>query len=109
MNLMKDPLDMVIYQQLFWNEKPRAIFEMGSYTGASAVWMADTVRSYALDCHVYSADIDIEMVDARARGDPNTTFIQGDLTQIENVFPLEMLKVGGCRGVAKGEGCGVHD
>ena len=43
-NLMKDALDMVIYQQLMWDVRPKTIFETGTYTGACALWMADTMR-----------------------------------------------------------------
>ncbi len=95
---MKDCLDLTIYQQLIWREKPRTIFEIGSYTGACAVWMADTIRTYAYDCHVYSMDIDANLVDARARKDPNVTFIKGDSNHIETAFPPEMLKVSLCMG-----------
>lgn len=37
LSMMKDSLDMVIYQQLFWEVKPRTIFETGTYTGACAL------------------------------------------------------------------------
>ena len=90
---MKDPIDMVIYQQLLWREKPKAIFEIGAYTGACAVWMADTMRNYGIDCHIYSVDINFELIDARAKTDKDVTFIQGDVTKIDQVFPAESLKV----------------
>ncbi len=91
--MMKDPLDSTIYQQLIWHEKPKAIFELGAYTGACAVWMADTVRSYGLDCHVYSVDINLDMVDKKAKEDKDVTFICGDVNHMEKIFPSEMLKV----------------
>eukprot|EP00112_Aurelia_sp_Birch-Aquarium-sp1_P025678 Seg868.2 transcript_id=Seg868.2/GoldUCD/mRNA.D3Y31 product="Rhamnosyl O-methyltransferase" protein_id=Seg868.2/GoldUCD/D3Y31 len=91
-NLMKDPIDMVIYQQLLWREKPKAIFEIGAYTGACAVWMADTMRSYGIDCHVYSVDINFDLIDARAKSDKNVTFTQGDVTKIDQVYSAEFLK-----------------
>ena len=90
---MKDPMDVVIYQQLLWNEKPRAIFEIGTFTGGSAMWMAETMRSYGYDFHLYSVDIDSSLLDDRVKGDKNITFIKGDVNKIEDIFPVEMLEV----------------
>ncbi len=94
-NLMKDSLDLTIYQQLLWYEKPKTVIELGAYTGACAVWMADTCRSYGCECHIYSVDINIDMVDEKAKQDPNITFIGGDSNSIEKALPPETIKV--CR------------
>ena len=39
--LLKTPEDLIIYQQMFWHIKPRTIIELGTFTGAAAIWMAD--------------------------------------------------------------------
>ena len=45
-SMMKDCFDMIICQQLLWELKPKTIFETGAYTGACALWMADTIKIY---------------------------------------------------------------
>ena len=85
---------MVIYQQLFWELKPRTIFETGTYSGACALWMADTMKMYKQDTHVYSIDIDLGLVENLAMQDENITIKQGDAKQISKVFSPELLKVG---------------
>ena len=55
--------------------------------------MADTAKSYGIDTHVYSIDIDLSMVEDLALNDANVTIRQGDAKQIAKAFPPEMLKV----------------
>lgn len=76
---MKDPLDILIYQQLIWNESPKAIFEIGTYTGACAQWMADTARSFSRDFHVYTVDINSDLLHGSIKVDKDITFINGDV------------------------------
>ena len=90
---MKGALDIVIYQQLLWDLKPRTVFEIGAYAGGTALWMADTLKSYGCDSHVYSIDIDLSNVHSVARACKDITFIQGDVFHIEKSFPESQLKV----------------
>lgn len=46
--ILKTTYDMVIYYQLFSHLKPRTILELGTFTGASALWFADSIRSLGL-------------------------------------------------------------
>ena len=94
--MMKDCLDMIIYEQLLWEVKPKTIFELGAYTGACALWMSDTMKTYGLPVHVYSVDIDMSLVDPLAKSDKSLTFIEGNVKHIEEAFPEELLKVDFC-------------
>ena len=90
---MKDPLDMVIYQQVLWHEKPSTIIEIGAYTGGTAVWMADTMRLFGHKCHIYSVEYDMKVIDPRSKADKDVTFIEGDATKIAEALPSTMLEV----------------
>lgn len=91
MSMAKDPLDRVLYETLFFELQPRTIIELGAYTGASALWMSDVARTFGIDTHVYSVDIDLSLVDQAARQNPSITFLQGDCNRIEQIFPAAML------------------
>ena len=73
--------------------RPKTVIELGTFTGASAAWLADTATTLGIDCHVYSLDIDQGLIheDIKRINFNNLTFIQGDSNQIEEVFPPSML------------------
>ena len=86
-------MDYVIIQQLLWELKPATVFEMGAHEGGSALWMADTLKSYGCNSHVYSVDIDMNIVRALAKESDDITFVHGDLKHVEQVLPAQMLQV----------------
>ena len=92
--LMKNPNDMSVYYQLFTHVRPRIVFELGTFSGASAMWYDDAAKSLDLDCHVYSVDYEPALLDEDLkRRKPDTVdFIVGDTTKIEDVFPPSMLE-----------------
>lgn len=90
--MAKDPLDLVLYDMLFFEVQPRTVIELGTYTGASAMWMADKLRSIDVDGQVYSIDIDLTLIDKQARNYPHVNFLQGDCNRIEEVLPSEWLQ-----------------
>ena len=92
--LMKNPNDLSVYYQLFTHVRPKVVFEMGTYSGASAIWYDDAAKSLDLDCHIYSIDIEPLLLDEGLKQrKPNTVdFIIGDTTKIEDAFPPSMLK-----------------
>lgn len=92
--LMKNPNDLSIYYQLFTHVSPRRVFEIGTFTGASAIWYNDTAKSLDLDCHIYSVDIEPALLDEelKQRKPDTVDFITGDITKIENIFPPSMLE-----------------
>ena len=38
MDIMKGPVELVVLMQMLWHVKARTVFELGAYTGASAIW-----------------------------------------------------------------------
>ena len=55
--LLKSLFDVSLYMMMLWDLKPRTIIEIGSASGGSALWMADLMACYGLDCEVYSLDL----------------------------------------------------
>jgi cephalosporin hydroxylase len=91
LSMAKDPLDIVLYEMLLYELQPRTIVELGAYTGASALWMKDTLHTFGVDARVLSVDIDLTLVDDTARRRDGVDFIEGDCNRIESVFPPAML------------------
>ena len=89
--LAKDPFDKALYEVLFYEVKPRTVIEFGAFAGGSAVWMADLLKTFELEGHVYSFDIDLGLVVPAALEHPGVTFRQGDCNQIAAMLPAEML------------------
>ena len=92
--LLKNPQEVVIYHQLFSLVKPQTVIELGTFSGASAVWFADTATALDYDCHVYTLDIDPGLISEEIKkiNHKNVTFIEGDSGKIEEVFPPSMLQ-----------------
>src|SRR6201986_409026 len=55
----KNPFDLALYQLLLWEQKPRALIEIGSKWGGSALWFADLLRSYGVDYVIHSIDVEV--------------------------------------------------
>ena len=94
--MLKNPLEFIILQELFYQERPKTVIELGSYTGGCAVWFADVLKCFGIKSRVYSVDIALENINKRALERDDITFIQGDLKNIEDLFPETMLKVSLC-------------
>lgn len=90
--MAKDPLDRVLYETLLFELQPRTVIELGAYTGASALWMADTLKTFGLACRVISVDVDLELIDDAARFHGGVEFVEADLNEVENVFPVSDLE-----------------
>jgi cephalosporin hydroxylase len=86
MPLFKTVYDFSIYTMLLWALKPRTIIELGSGTGASAVWLADLTETFGIDGKVYSVDLKKPELQHDA-----VTFIQGDCLNIESVMAEDVL------------------
>jgi len=84
--LFKSVYDFSIYSMLLWELRPRTILELGSGMGASAVWMADLLRAFEIDGHVYS--VDLARPELRHGG---VSFLAGDCRSLHAVFPRELL------------------
>ena len=86
MPLFKTVFDVSLYSMLLWELKPRSIIEIGSGTGASALWLADLLRGMELPCEIVSLDIKKPQLAA-----PGVTFIEGDCHAIETALPEDRL------------------
>ena len=93
-DVLKDPLDLVIVQQLLWELRPRTVIEFGAYKGGSALWTADMLKMFGCKSRVISVDIDLSLLDPEAKKSPDVEFIEGDIMEIEKLFPEEFLEVG---------------
>lgn len=82
MPLFKTAFDMSIYAMLVWEQKPRTVIELGSGSGASALWLADLLAVSGIDGHVYSLDVQPPEIER-----PHVTFVAGDCRRIEAAFP----------------------
>ena len=89
--MAKDPFDLVLYETLLYELQPGTIIELGAYTGASALWMADRLKTFDIETRVISVDIDLSLVDVAAKDDGGVEFREGDCEQIEELFPQEFL------------------
>lgn len=85
--MAKNPLDLVLYEMLFYELQPRTIIELGAYSGASAFWMADTLTTFRIDCRIMAIDIDLSLVDKAARTHDRISFIEGDCNHIVDLLP----------------------
>lgn len=92
LSMAKNPLDLVLYEMLFYELQPRTIVELGAYTGASALWMADTLETFNINAQVVAVDIDLSLVDKVAMNRSDINFIEGDCNEIEDVFPASVLE-----------------
>jgi len=90
--LLKDALDVFLYEQLMWELKPKTIFESGTYTGGCALWMADTMRSFGESVPVITVDITDMNVHELVKNDPDIKVKIADITKIDEAFPEEMLQ-----------------
>lgn len=56
--MFKCPFDLAIYTELLFDLKPRTVIELGSWSGGSALWLADMLQVLGLsDTVLYSLDI----------------------------------------------------
>ena len=95
LSCVKDPCTLVILQQLLCGDiKPRTIIEFGANSGGSALYMADMMKMYGYNTHVYSMDIYLGLLAPLAREKrEDLTFIEGDRNKVEKAFPADFLKV----------------
>lgn len=89
--MAKDPFDLVLYEMLFYELQPKSVIELGAYTGASAWWMADTLRTFGIDGTIISVDVDLSLVDEKAGKCDGVQFVEGDCNQIEQLLPANTL------------------
>ena len=77
----------------FSHLKPHTVIELGTYGGGSAIWMADQLKLLDVPAHIYSMDIDPNLLEEEARKlkPDNVTYLEGDCFKIEKTFTSDML------------------
>ena len=90
----REPKELAVFRHFFACTRPRTVIELGTFTGSSAVWFADTAALYDLDCHVYSTDVDHSLISEEIKKvkPEKVTFIQGDRNKIKDTFPSALLQ-----------------
>lgn len=91
--VMKTANDQAITKELLAHVRPATVIELGSFTGGSAVWLADTMKLEGITSSVYSMDIQ-DMIENRVKEikPDNVTFMLGDSNKIAETFTPEFLK-----------------
>jgi cephalosporin hydroxylase len=85
---LKHPYELVLYPDLLWQAKPQTIIEIGSFSGGSAIWMADVMKVLGLPCQIISLDIEVP----RPPNVPtNVKFIEGDVSRLGKTLTPEFL------------------
>ncbi len=82
MPLIKTVEDFAIIPLLIQNLRPQTIIEIGSGSGASAVWMADHLMMNEIEGRVYSIDTHELNIKHKA-----VEFIRGDANELEALLP----------------------
>ncbi|MGH6891831.1 MAG: CmcI family methyltransferase, partial [Dongiaceae bacterium] len=77
----KSPIDIALYLSLLHEAKPRAVIEVGSKFGGSALMFRDFTRMAGIDCDIVS--IDIKKPDMSADG---VRFLEGNVLRLDRVF-----------------------
>ena len=93
-HMLKTADDMIIYQQLLWNLRPATVIELGTFTGGSAIWLADMLRLMEIPSQIFSMDTTLSNIEERVLElkPDNVTFLRGDSYKIEETFVPTFLK-----------------
>ena len=77
--VIKNPLDLWVYQEILHEVKPGWIIETGTFAGGSALYLADLCEAMG---HGQVITIDIELNSQRQRHS-RVTYVQGDSATVE--------------------------
>ena len=92
--VLKTADDLTIFKELLTHVRPATVIELGTFTGGSAMWMADTMKLEGITCSLYSMDINTSVLDEKVKemkGD-NVKFLQGDSNKIAETLTKDFLK-----------------
>ncbi|MCW3068941.1 MAG: methyltransferase FkbM [Solirubrobacterales bacterium] len=80
--MVKNPLDLMLYQRLVETVRPATIIEIGSKAGGSGLFFGDALVNLGIEGHVYSFDI----VPVENVSHPNVTFTYGNGRHLDDVL-----------------------
>jgi len=87
----KSPLEIALYPMLIYELQPKTIIEIGADTGGSAIWLADNLELFGIKGSVYSIDIDLSLLDEKAKANPKVNFLEGDCNNIDKILSATLL------------------
>ena len=89
--LNKGVTEVGIYPMILHEVKPKTVIEIGAFNGGSAVWLADNLTMFGVESSVYAIDIDLSLLDEKAKDHPKVHFMEGDCNNLKAVLPQTML------------------
>lgn len=89
----KGPTEMALYPMLLYELQPKTIIEIGALSGGSAIWLADHLELFQIEGSVYCIDIDLSLLDEKAKTDSRVHFLEGDCNNMGAIMPPELLSV----------------
>jgi cephalosporin hydroxylase len=87
----KGMFELSLFPILVKELQPRTIIELGALSGGSAVWYADLLETFKIKGAVYSVDVDLSLLDDKAKADSRINWIEGDCHNISAVLTPELL------------------
>lgn len=90
--MFKCPLDLWVYQELIYEQRPPVIVETGTYKGGSALYLA-TVCDLIDSGEIITIDIDVSHVAIRPQH-PRITYLSGSSVDPEILQRVEQLVAG---------------
>jgi cephalosporin hydroxylase len=61
--------ELSLFPMLVKELQPQTIIELGALNGGSAVWFADLLEIFKIKGSVYSVDVDLSLLDEKAKAD----------------------------------------
>jgi len=58
LNMIKNPFDLIIYEELFWEIKPTVVIEIGNRHGGFSLWLRDRMNIVGVDGKIITIDIE---------------------------------------------------
>lgn len=58
LNMIKNPFDLVVYEELFWEIKPTVVIEIGNRHGGFSLWLRDRMKLVGIEGKIITIDIE---------------------------------------------------
>jgi len=71
LNMIKNPFDLVVYEELFWEIKPTVVIEIGNRFGGFSLWLQDRIK-------IIGTEGKIITIDLQSAGDQNLSEFKSD-------------------------------
>lgn len=71
LTMIKNPFDLVVYEEILWEIKPTVIIEIGNAFGGFALWLSDRMKMIGQECRIITIDLSTQ-------GDTNLEHYKSD-------------------------------